>query len=74
LSKFSERLLFLREKKDISQKALAKEIDKTIRAYQRYEYGEREPQLTTLISLAKFYDVSLDYLSGLSDDPGRFPS
>lgn len=40
-------------------------------AYQRYEYGTREPAYQKLIALADFFDVSLDYLTGRSDDPRR---
>ena len=39
--------------------------------YQRYEYGEREPSFQKLIALADYFDVSLDYLVGRSDDPTR---
>jgi len=74
MSKFSERLISLRKERNLSQKKVAEGIGKKSRGYQRYEYEESEPVLSTFISLAKFYDVSLDYLSGLSDDPGRFPS
>lgn len=59
---FSEHLLELRKKKGISQKDLADALDIAPRAYQRYEYGEREPALSTLIALADFYDISLDEL------------
>ena len=41
-----------------------------VRAYQRYEYGQREPQLAVLIRMADFYGVSLDYLVGRSDVRG----
>lgn len=39
--------------------------------YQYYEYGRSEPTASVLISLADFLDVSLDYLVGRSDEPGR---
>lgn len=39
--------------------------------YQFYEYGRNEPTASVLISLADFFDVSLDYLVGRSDDPTR---
>lgn len=39
--------------------------------YQFYEYGRNEPTSSVLISLADFYNVSLDYLVGRSDDPAR---
>ena len=39
--------------------------------YQFYEYGRSEPTAHILIALADFFDVSLDYLCGRSDDPAR---
>ena len=38
-------------------------------AYYRYEKGEREPTAPLLIALADYFDVSLDYLVGRSDNP-----
>jgi len=67
LSTFSDRLLLLRQEKNLSQKGCAKELQISPRAYAYYEYGEREPQLSTLIRIADFYNVSLDYLAGRSD-------
>lgn len=60
--KFSEHLVFLREKKNVLQKDLAEITGVSLHTYQRYEYGEREPQLSALIALADFYDLSLDEL------------
>lgn len=67
MSLFSERLIALREKNDLSQTQAAKEFGVVVRAYQRYEYGEREPRLSTLVRMADFYGVSLDYLAGRTD-------
>lgn len=61
---FSENLLALRKEKGLKQTEVAKAIGVGLRAYQHYEYGEREPQLSTLIKLADFYDISLDELVG----------
>ena len=66
-----ERLKELRLSKGLSQKQLANELKLSDRNYQRYEYGEREPSASTLIALADYFDVSLDYLVGRSDKPGR---
>lgn len=38
-----------------------------MRSYQAYEGGEREPNVASLIALADFFDVSLDYLMGRTD-------
>ncbi|NBI09409.1 XRE family transcriptional regulator [Colidextribacter sp. OB.20] len=69
MSVFSERLHHLRKSKKVSQVALAKEIGVSSRVYQDYEYGKREAQMTTLIRMADFFDVSLDYLTGRTDTP-----
>ena len=69
MSAFSERLIQLRNERKLSQKEAADEFGVVVRAYQRYEYGEREPQLSTLVRMADFYGVSLDYLAGRSEIP-----
>ena len=69
MSAFSERLIELRSSRNLSQKGVAKEFGVVTRAYQRYEYGEREPQLSILIRMADFYGVSLDYLAGRTEMP-----
>lgn len=61
--KFSEHLIFLRVKKGLLQKDLASIAGVSLHTYQRYEYGERQPQLDALIALADFYDLSLDELA-----------
>ena len=59
---FSQHLLKLRKERGLKQTELAPFIGISWRAYQTYERGEREPQMSTLIALADFYDVSLDEL------------
>ena len=51
------------------QKAIADGIHVPLRTYQRYEYGEREPNASTLLALADYFDVSVDYLLGRTDNP-----
>lgn len=60
--KFSEQLVALRDQKGLLQKDLAKALGISLHAYQRFEYGEQEPRMSTLIALADFYDISLDKL------------
>lgn len=64
-----ERLKELRTNKGISQKQLAQELKISDRNYQRYEYGTVEPAASTLVSIANYFDVSLDFLTGRSDNP-----
>lgn len=59
---FSEHLVKLRLEHNLLQKDVAKELGVGLHTYQRYEYGESEPQLSALIALAKLYGISLDEL------------
>ena len=63
------RLRDLREDKDLTQTQLAKEINVSQRTYSYYENGERTIPPEVLIALAKFYNVSVDYILELSDNP-----
>ena len=59
---FAEKLLALRKEKGLTQTEVAKELGIVVRAYQRYEHGDRTPPMETLIALADLYDISLDEL------------
>lgn len=72
MASFIDRLEQLKSERNILQKDIAAAVDLVLRTYQRYEKGEREPSMSTLIALADFFDVSLDYLVGRSDDPKRY--
>lgn len=64
---FKERLKQLRKEKGLIQKELADIFHMQNTAISKYELGERNPDQETLIALAKYFDVSLDYLTGISD-------
>jgi len=68
---FSERIIQLKKERNLLQKDIAKDIGLSLRAYQHYEYGEKEPTLSNIIKLCNYFNVSADYLLGLSDDPTR---
>ena len=68
---FDKRLKELRLARNLTQKQVYESIDMSAIGYQRYEYGDREPAYKNLIALADFFDVSLDFLVGRSDDPKR---
>ncbi len=68
---FPERLIFLRKSRNLTQKQIYSAIGMSAVGYQRYEYGEREPAYQNLIALADYFNVSIDYLVGRSDDPER---
>ncbi|MCL2773807.1 MAG: helix-turn-helix domain-containing protein [Oscillospiraceae bacterium] len=66
--KFKERIKKLRSDNNLTQKQLAKILNVNEFSVQRYEYGTR-PSLDTLIALADYFNVSLDYLVGRTDKP-----
>ena len=66
---FSERLKELRISRNLTQKDVYSAIDMSMLGYQRYEYGDREPAYKYLIALADYFDVSIDYLTGRTDNP-----
>lgn len=68
MSKLSERLLALRQERDLSQKNLVKEMGLALNTYVRYERGERVPDADVLVRIADFYGVTLDYLVGRSEE------
>ncbi len=68
---FGEHLKSLRVSKRITQKQLAEFTGTSERGIQNYELNLRKPTYDILISLADYFDVSLDYLVGRSDDPSR---
>lgn len=59
-----KNLVELRNSKDLSQRQIAKDLGITDKAYWSYENGRTEPNIETLIKLADYFDVSLDYLCG----------
>lgn len=63
----AKRLKQCRKEKGLTQNQVAIYCDITEKAYQNYELMTREPKLTILIKLADFYAVSLDWLTGRTD-------
>ncbi len=64
-----KRLADLRIDNDLTQQQVADILHCQREVYRRYESGVRELPLSYAIILAKYYNVSLDYLVGLIDDP-----
>ena len=62
---FCERLKELRIEKGVGQIELAKALNVSNGIISLWENGLREPKLSNLIILAKFFEVSIDYLVGL---------
>ena len=69
MATFSERLHQLRGDAKLKQEEAAEKIGIPYRSYRRYEAGESSPTVPVLIQIADYFEVSLDYLSGRTDEP-----
>ena len=67
MTKLSERLFLLRKERKLTQAEAAKGMGIPFSTYRRYEKNEREPDASTLVRMADFYQVTLDFLVGRSD-------
>ena len=63
-----QRLKDLREDSDKTQREIAEILKMAQAQYQLYESGKREVPFHIAIELAKYYNVSLDYIAGLTND------
>ncbi|GGK32982.1 transcriptional regulator [Caldalkalibacillus thermarum] len=66
---FAERLKKLRKNHDLTQQKLADHLGLKRPTYAKYETGENQPDPDTLKKIADFFNVSVDYLLGRTDDP-----
>ena len=66
---FSERLKLLRKSYKVSSQELSKAIGVSRPAISQFENSANYPHVNTLVALADYFGVSLDYLAGRSDDP-----
>lgn len=66
-----DRIRDLREDHDLKQKDIAALLETTQQVYSRYEHGENEIPIRHLITLARYYHVSVDYLLGETDRKER---
>lgn len=64
-----ERIRNLREDRDLTQKQLATELNCSQQVYSNYELGQRDIPTDILIKLSEFYNVSTDYILGISNNP-----
>ena len=64
---FAQRLKELRHDKSLCMKQLAKELNTSDAAISNWENGINEPKISYIVSIAKFFNVSTDYLLGLED-------
>ncbi len=64
---FGEHLKMLREKRNISREQIAEYLNITYSSISKYETNERFPDKENLIKLSQYFNVSIDYLLGLTD-------
>ena len=66
-----ERIRNLREDKDLTQTEVAKLLNMSQTGYSKYETGENDIPTSVLIKLAEFYNTSIDYLLGVTNNPEK---
>lgn len=67
-----QNLKKLREDKKLTQKELTGILGTSLSYYSQCEKGERAVNFSMMIKLAKFYDVSVDYMAGLTNDKRKY--
>ena len=73
MSIFTERLKECRKSVNKTQRDVAADLDITESGYQKYELGRNEPKMGTLNKFADYFNVSVDYLMGRSENPKHQP-
>ena len=68
---YYKRIRDLLEDNDLNQTQVADFLNITQQQYQLYESGKREIKLSLIIELAKYYNVSLDYIVGLTNSKNK---
>lgn len=71
---YRSRILKLRTQNNLTQRALASVLKVSPRTYCDYETGHIRIPLDALIALARFYDVDLNYISGISNIRKEYPN
>lgn len=66
------RIRDLREDRDLNQSSVAQMLGMSQTGYSKYETGENDIPTDILIKLALFYDTSIDYLLGQTDESKRY--
>lgn len=67
------RLKDIREDRDLTQREVADYLHIRQNTYSQYENGQRGLPIDTLIKLARYFDVSTDYILGLTDEDRPYP-
>jgi len=71
MTAYTKRLRDLREDHDLTQKELAAKLHMSQQQYQAYESGKVQPPITLLQDISTIYNVSVDYLLGMTNNPRR---
>ena len=66
------RLKDLRQDRDLTQKQIAAVIGMSQTGYSKYETGENDIPAAILVKLALYYETSIDYILGLTDNPIKY--
>ena len=69
---FAQRLRELRKERGLTSEGLAINVQLTKQAISQFENCANYPHINSLVSLADYFDISLDYLVGRSNDPKRY--
>lgn len=69
---YRKRIRAVREDRDLTQAQVGRVLKKTQQGYNHIENGRAELKIEDLIALCRFYNLSADYLIGLSDTPKPF--
>ena len=67
-----QRIRDLREDHDMNQTQVAQMLGMSQTGYSKYETGENDIPTSILIRLARFYNTSIDYILGETDNPNRY--
>ena len=70
---YMERIKSLREDHDLTQQAVAAFLEVGQKTYSHYELGKTRIPLESIVKLARMYDVSVDYICGVTDQRRQFP-
>lgn len=70
---YTDRIKSLREDKDLTQEKIAKLLNIGQKTYSDYERGKIRIPIDSIIVLAEYYDVSIDYICGVTNIKNRFP-
>ena len=68
-----KRIRDLREDRDLTQKQIGQLLNMSQTGYNQYEIGKNDVPTKILIELAKFYNTSIDYILGLTDEIKPYP-